>query len=245
MAAVTTFTELLLRLKEAREKFDSQDLKLNAQGVYTVIMAGSLDGLLEKPPSIAERFVLMEQARAILKSKTMPAAGKKGSIGIADIVTELDRHVWLAQQNPFYCFRFADQYSNALKVLGYSLTNAPNLVARDSSTDVFSNWGALCSTKVVTYYTNPNVRRRVAIVAQYMGFETKQYSRGTFLKLKCFDGSQQFEVTVWPEYGKTTFPPKLASFVRSQRKSVAIFAGKLTSSRGFTNLSIQDIQELS
>jgi hypothetical protein len=242
--AVKTFDEFIERLTELRTKYATGQIKLNANSLYTVIMAGTMDGLFPTPPTLQERFAAMEKVRIVLKSKTYPAEGKKGELGIADIKTDLDRSIWLAQRNPFYCFRFADEYSHALKVLGYTPTGKPNLVGRDLTTDVFNNWNILTTPKAVEYYTNKNVNRQIAIVAQYQGFETRTYSRGQFLKLKMFDGSRLFEGAVWPEYGKTTFPAKITSFIKSSRRKVALFKGKLTSSKGFVNLTITSITEL-
>lgn len=242
--AIKTFDEFLERLVQLRTKYATGQIKLNANGLYTVIMAGAMDSLFPTVPTIQERFEAIEKVRAVLKSKTYPTEGKRGELGIADIKTDLDRSIWLAQRNPFFCFRFSDEYSHALKVLGFAATGKPNLVFRDFTTDVFSNWGGLTSKKAVEYYTNKNVNRQVAIVAQYQGFETKTYSRGQFLKLKMFDGSRLFEGAVWPEYGTTSFPAKITSFIKSSRRKVALFKGKLTSSKGFVNLTITSVVEL-
>jgi hypothetical protein len=242
--AVKDFDEFLARLKEIRNGYASKQIKLNTQGLYTMVMSGAMDSLIGRSLTIAERHEYNERIRYLLKAKTEPAEGKKGELGIADIQTEVDRSVWLAQRNPFYCFRFADEYTSALKTLGFIPTNAANMIARSTWADVFSNWGGMTSAKAIAYYSNPNVHKMVGIVAQFQGYETKKWARGEFLKVKMFDGGRLFEGAVWPEYGKKTYSPKLYSFLRSEKRKTAVFIGKIKETNGFVNFTITEIFEL-
>jgi hypothetical protein len=99
--------------------------------------------------------------------------------------------------------------------------------------------------KVVQYFSNKNVHRQPAIVAVYEGYETKTFSNGKFIKIRLFDGSQNFEAAIWPLFGKPgSFDPKLTSFIRSGHQKSAIFICRLTKTRGFVNLSVKDVIEL-
>lgn len=242
--AVSSIDELMARIKTIQANCASGQIKLNAQGLYTMVMAGALDSLIGTPLTIQDRRDLNTRIQTTLKSKTTPNAGKKGEIGLADITSELDRSVWLAQQNPFYCFRFSDQYIGALTTLGYMQTGKPNMVARNIEADLFSNWGGMSSPTALKYYCNPNVRKQVGVVAQFHGYETIKYTNGEFLRVSLFDGSRLFTGAVWPEFNKKTYPPKLIAFLKNQKRKVGIFTGKLKESKGFVNFTIYDIFEL-
>ena len=42
---VSSFSEMLERIEELRKKYASGQIKLNAQGMYSLIMAGAFDGI--------------------------------------------------------------------------------------------------------------------------------------------------------------------------------------------------------
>lgn len=242
--AVQTFEDLLARIRDIRNNYAGKQIKLNTQGLYTMVMSGAMDSLIGKTLSIPERHAINEQLRQCLKTKTEPAESKKGEIGISDIQNEVDRSVWLALRNPFYSFRFADEYTEALKTLEFAPTGAHHMVARSSWADIFSNWGGMTSQKAIAYYSNPNVHKQAGIVAQFQGYETKKWARGEFIKVKMFDGGRLFEGAVWPEFGKKTYPPKLQSFLRSEKRKTAVFIGKIKETNGFVNFTITEIFEL-
>jgi len=242
--AVQSIDELMERILAIKANYATGQIKLNVQGLYTMVMAGAMDCLIGKSLTVKERQELNVRIQTTLKSETEPQTGKKGELGLADIRSEIDRYVWLAQRNPFYCFRFSDQYTHALTALGYMQTGKPNMVARNITGDIFSNWSGMSSATALKYYCNPNVQKQVGIVAQFQGLETIKYTNGEFLRVTLFDGSRLFSGAVWPEFNKKTYPPKLIAFLKNQKRKTGIFTGRLKESKGFVNFTIYDIFEL-
>jgi hypothetical protein len=235
--------EFLARLSSIKNDYESGVVKLNALPMFTMVMAGVFDSWLTQPVSVEDRMGLMRSIRDALKST---ASFQSSKSDLTSITSELERRMWLTQVNPAFSFRISDQYTEAMKVMGYTDTGKPNMRFRKDREDIFSNFPALFSDNVVNFYSNPHVARIAGIIVSYKGFQTLPFARGKYIKASFFDGTEEFKATVWPKYGTPdTFDGTILNPLKSYRNRVCIILGKPSVSKGgFKNFAIHQIKLL-
>jgi hypothetical protein len=240
---INSLEEFLSRISDIKTNYESGVVKFNALPMFSMVMAGVFDSWLEQPVSVEDRLGLMRTIRDALKSS---ASFESGKSNLTCITSELERRMWLTQVNPAYSFRISDQYTEAMKVMGYTDTGKPNMRFRKDREDIFSNFPALFSDNVVNYYSNPHVSRVAGIIVAYKGYQTLPFTRGKYIKASFFDGTEEFKATVWPKYGTSeTFDGTILNPLKSYRNRVCIVLGKPSLSRGgFKNFTIHQIKLL-
>lgn len=250
MTIFTTYDEFIGVLKSIKSEYQGtkgEAIKLNAGGLFTMVMAGVFDSTIkEQPVSLSTRFKMMEMLRSALKTKASTAKSRDASIlPIDEIDSELTRLMWLSQVNPAFVFRISDQYTEAMKIMGYADTGAPNMKYRNQSEDIFTNFRALFSERALVYYSNRNVDRVPGIIAIYRGYQTINYGEGKkMMRVTLYDGSKEETGVVWPKYNTNDeFDPGVLNALRSYRNKVCIVLGKVSrSTRGYPSFAIRDVR---
>ena len=239
--------EFLVKVADYKQLYSPDHIKLPAKPMYTMIMAGAFDHLLDTPPSIETRWLMVEQMQAALGSEATIAKGKTvEALDIGDIKSELTRKSWLSQRNPFFSFVICDEYHDALISIGMVPTGSPNLRYRQQHADIFSNFAALKLPRVVKFYKY--TEKRIGVVAQYLDCSSFVYGTNKkAIKMKLFDGSETIEGVVWPQRNTLkSYNAKIATFFQHHKKKTGIFYGRIgISDKGYFSFSVDDVVQLS
>lgn len=250
MTLFSTYDEFINVVKSIKNDYQGtkgESIKLNAAGLFTMVMGGVFDSTVkEQPVSLSTRFKMMDMLRSALKTKASTSKSRDSSIlPIDEIDSELTRLMWLSQVNPAFVFRISDQYTEAMKVMGYVDTGAPNMKYRNQCEDIFTNFRALFSERALTYYGNRNVDRVPGIIAIYRGYQTISYGEGKkMMRVALYDGSTEESGVVWSKYNTNDeFDPGVVNALKSYRNKVCIVLGKVSrSSRGYPSFAIRNMR---
>jgi len=241
---IQTFSEFLDRARELKEKYEKDQIKINAKSIFILMLAGAFDEMIKadlgREIVLKDRFDLMYKVRSSLRSTARFEDIR------AEMPTELDRQVWLAQNNPTHVFNIVDYFDSAMKAMDFVPTGKPGLKYRKANFDVFSNYPALTDERCLTYYANKNVKRYQVIVATYSGAVSQSYSRGKFYKLTFNDGVHEFTGTVWPAYGTADqFDPSLLNAIRTYRGKVCLVIGRANkSASGYLGFTVRSVRAI-
>ena len=241
---IQKFSEFLDRARELKDKYEKNQVKVNAKSIFILMLAGAFDEMIKadigREPTLKDRFDLMYKVRSSLKSTARFEDIR------AEMPTELDRQIWLAKNNPTHVFNIVDYFEGAMTAMGFIPTGMPSLKYRKDNLDVFSSYPALTDERCLTYYANRNVKRYQVIVVAYSGAVTQSYSRGKFYKLSFSDGVHDFQGTVWPAYGTTDqFDPSLLNAIRTYKGKVCLVIGKANrSASGFLGFNVRSLRAI-
>lgn len=256
---IKTFEEFLEKAKQYKGEFEKGEVKLNSGVLTTLIMAGVMDDLTGKTPTLEERFSMAEECKQVLKSKSKLSSGKKEEWGVGDIRSELDRRQWLAQINPLYRFCIVDEFSEAMKSMEYQATGKPTVRfmkrgkayhnGRDQPVvyDVIGDFNTLFGEDSLRVYSSRNNNRIPGVVAVVESCVKKAWGNdergGKMLNFILNDGFTKQSATVWPTYGtRETFPAKFENASKHYKDKVCLLFGKVSmSTRGFRQFNISDI----
>lgn len=238
-----TFEAFLDKLKLFKTQYATKQLNINISQITTLIMAGAFDSLCTVTPDYVTRLKMIELVKKVASSKAVLAVGKKGAIGLAEIDSEFTRMRWLSSVNPTFQFRISDRYSSTLAALGFKATGATSIPYKKENLRIHSSYSSVYDERCLRPYMSKSAVSKPGIVALYLGYETKTWGEGKKLrKLKFTDGSEEFEVVMWPNYGTNDeFDNKLTQAMYNYRRKVCLVIGKPGNHRGYKTFTLQEL----
>lgn len=246
------FDVFLSKISKIKKEYAAGQIKLNAAGVFTMIMSGAMDSIISEdgnPIDLDTRLAAIEKFKKAANSSANLPKGRGNEIGMSDIKDEFSRQAWLASINPVHSFIICDFYKDALNIMGFSPTGAKHLRFRKEKTersdpvDIFGSFSSLFLPRTLQIYGSKNMIRKPAIVGVYQGYHTQTWG-GTnqFRKLNIFDGSCVQEAVVWPLRGTNEYERNLAHQMTSCRGQACLFIGRVgISKKGYPSFTVEKI----
>lgn len=245
------FEELLQKIARLKKEYAAGQIKINAAGVFTLIMSGAMDSLIkeEGEVSLVERLAAIERFKKATGSSAQLPKAKGEALGMCDIEDEFGRRAWLSSINPVFSFYVCDYFKEALASIGFSSTGTKHLRYRKEKTDfsapvdIFGSFASLFLPKTLQIYGNRNMVRKPAIVGIYKGYNTQSWGNGNqFRKLKISDGTTVGEGTVWPIRGTNDYEHNLANQMNSCHGKACLFIGRVgVSKKGYKSFTVERI----
>ena len=100
------WTDFLAKVKLLKKDYETGQIDLRAGSLLTLLFAGAFDTVLGRSNCTYLDYLALsdELLHALGSSAALPKAKKGSLIGIANIASELDLHLWRTQMNPTYTF---------------------------------------------------------------------------------------------------------------------------------------------
>lgn len=220
---ITTFDQLLDKIKEFKNNYKATDCKLDTKSLSILLMGGAMDCLFDKPPTLNERQQHLKVLLKAMKSTSTLAAKKEGEIGIFDIDNELTRNLWLSKTNPLHRFSLSSFYTGALTSMGFVAKDSPNILFQHEDLDIIANFDTLYTERVFSFYSSPNCRRRCAIVGVYKNRSEMTCKNGS-KKLTAIinDGQSDMGVTIWSRRGSNEYDPNIVFKIKEKGVPIVV-----------------------
>jgi hypothetical protein len=238
------FEGLLEKVKTFKDDYNTKELSLDMRGMATLLMAGAMDSLFDKPLSTQMRIEAVGQLKKAMGSKSELASSKKDEMGIADIDNELTRNVWLSKSNPLHKFSLSSFYSSALNSMGFQKCADSGISFTSDQTDIMESFSSMFTDKLFDRYSNQNCRRECAIVAVFKDKSIMTCKNGSKkMNLTFFDGTTEMSLTSWSNRRTGEFEKGL--LMRTQEKGVPLLViGRPGKYMGRSQFTIQAVLAL-
>lgn len=223
MENVLTFEQFLEKLKDFKNNYTKSECKVDVKSIATLLMGGAMDSVFPSPPTLAQRHEYIKEVIKAAKSTSTLSAKKEGEISILDIDNELTRNVWLSKINPLHRFSLSSFYKSALKSMGFTEHNSPQVLFRHNEMDVIANFDMLFTDRVFDFYSNYNCRRTCAVVGIYKGKSEMTCKNGTKkMTVIINDGQSDMGVTVWSKRGSSEYDINITMKIKTKGSPVII-----------------------
>lgn len=204
-------------------------LGFNAGVITRLIYAGTFNSMLtpgdeymEMPAHKRCLRMTQEAVKAMESKAALPKASKTESVGIADIRNDAGLVLWRHIVNPLFQFNLSTLFKEHLrKTMGFQYSTTGNTRMLPMFLDIKDKPGCDLWARFGDIFTQPaslKLYQSGAKQCAIMGIITKtdkftMKNGRTSLRIYFFDGYKEWEIKLWPEYGKTTYNVAKASYL--------------------------------
>jgi DNA polymerase III alpha subunit len=231
------FQDLLTKLKNFKNDYNTKDLSIDVRGLATLLMAGAMDSLFDAPLTVHQRKEAIEELKKAMKSVSTLTSSKSDDISLAHIDNELTRNLWLSKNNPLHRFSLSGFYSSALCSMGFQPCSEKGVSFTSEQADIMNSFTDMFEERLLSLYSNPNYSRDCAIVAIYKNKEVMTCKNGSKrMSLTFFDGVSEMTVTAWSNRRTKEFDSNLLMRIKEKNVPLLIFGrpGKYMGRNQFT-----------
>lgn len=222
------WNEFVEKVKQAKK--DGKKLGFNANMITKLIFSGTFNSMLDpngeymKMPAHQRCGAMTAEILAAMGSKAqLPKASKTEAMGIDQIRNDAGLALWRHITNPLFQFNLSILFREHLRVnMGFQYTTTGNtkmipmtlnLDGRPGC-DLWARWEDIY-TQYASYKLYQSGNRMAACIGVVTKIDKFVMKNGkTSLRVFFFDGFREYEIKLWPDYGKTMYNQAKAAYLK-------------------------------
>ncbi|CAB5220813.1 hypothetical protein UFOVP244_40 [uncultured Caudovirales phage] len=204
--------EFLNKIRLYKATCVAGQVNLRANSLITLLYAGAFDGMLgiERPDLPAYQLFGNEMLHALGSKAGIPKAKKGDIIGLDQVQTTLDLHIWRSSINPTYKFNIVEEFDRFLSGLGFRKEDSTSPYAyRRAGSElapeafIFKDIKSLYQNEAYSHFFTTK-KAHIGIFGVVMDFKVRTTKSGTEMgTFKLFTGNDTTEnIYVWPKWRK-------------------------------------------
>ncbi len=225
-----TWTELLEKIKVFKKEYESGQVDLRAGSLISLLFAGGFDSIIgiTNVDFLEYQRLAKELLDALGSKASLPKAGKNDVIGIDQISSNLDLHLWRSEANSTYKFDFTDLFESFLAALKFKKREGDvshtRRVEGKPQIDIFRSMKTLFDDPRYKSYFKYKANALVGLVGIVRDWNVRTTKAGREMgTFKIFLGdSTSPGINVWPMKGETFISYKQKQFICNGQSGLAI-----------------------